>query len=207
MAFYRKVFETLKMRVAVGIRDGEGGHQPIQQVLPLLFEGKAVDQVCEAKKKTKKTLTFQWQVNRFVCFHASFFTLRMAFFFFHFNTWRRSQPGLLTCAINTDALQVSTPPLRGRQTVLACHCYSFFGYHFIHSNVIPTIISPPPSCMSLRWWQPWLHPESTTSDPVFISLFDSCEGGSDGAPHTRPWIKALARAIYWCVYSFRDYSS
>lgn len=45
----------MKTRVTVGTRDGEGGHKAIEQVLPLLFEGKAVAQVCEAEKTNKQT--------------------------------------------------------------------------------------------------------------------------------------------------------
>lgn len=95
----------MKMRVTVGTPDGEGGHKAIEQVLPLLFEGKAVDQVCEAKKKPNTTNKPEVLVTSTSVCLLSCFIFRTA------NGFSSQYMVLLTASRNTDALQVSTPLL------------------------------------------------------------------------------------------------
>lgn len=123
----------MKTRVTVGTRDGEGGHKPIEQVLPLLFEGKAVAQVCEAKKQTNKPEVLVTSTS--VCL-LSCFIFRTA------NGFSSQYMVLLTASHNTDTLQVSTPLLGDDKLSLRVTIIVSLLIVSFTQTSSPTIISP-----------------------------------------------------------------
>lgn len=91
----------------------------------------------------------------------------------------------------------------GSQTPLF---YSLIGFHLTHSNAAHVTIAP---SMHQPTMMTTLAAPCTPRDPIYISLFDDCEGGSEDTvkrPVACPWLKALGHTIYWCIYSFRVYS-